>query len=110
MVIVAGRLGPRWRPLALLATYLEIARLTTRGLVRTRRAGSSWSRTCRPIVPRPTTATRPVRRLSCCSARCSPRSIDSAMSGPSTSLFVCDDSGRPTGIVHLHDLWGLELF
>ena len=25
MVMVAGRLGPRWRPLALLATYLEIA-------------------------------------------------------------------------------------
>jgi 3-deoxy-D-manno-octulosonate 8-phosphate phosphatase (KDO 8-P phosphatase) len=23
-----------------------------------------------------------------------------------TSLFVCDDSGRPVGIVHLHDLWG----
>jgi arabinose-5-phosphate isomerase len=26
-----------------------------------------------------------------------------------TSLFVCDDAGRPVGIVHLHDLWGLEL-
>jgi arabinose-5-phosphate isomerase len=26
-----------------------------------------------------------------------------------TSLFVCDDAGRPAGIVHLHDLWGLEL-
>ena len=26
-----------------------------------------------------------------------------------TSLFVCDDGGRPIGIVHLHDLWGLEL-
>ncbi|HXU30153.1 MAG TPA: KpsF/GutQ family sugar-phosphate isomerase [Thermoanaerobaculia bacterium] len=27
-----------------------------------------------------------------------------------TSLFVCDKAGRPIGIVHLHDLWGLELF
>ena len=45
MLIVAGRLGPRRRFLALLATYLEIARLTTRGLVRVRRAGRSWSRT-----------------------------------------------------------------
>ena len=27
-----------------------------------------------------------------------------------TSLFVCDETGRPIGIVHLHDLWGLELF
>ena len=27
-----------------------------------------------------------------------------------TSLFVCDDDGRLAGIVHLHDLWGLELF
>jgi len=27
-----------------------------------------------------------------------------------TSLFVCDDAGRPVGLVHLHDLWGLELF
>jgi arabinose-5-phosphate isomerase len=27
-----------------------------------------------------------------------------------TSLFVCDEVGRPIGIVHLHDLWGLELF
>ncbi len=27
-----------------------------------------------------------------------------------TSLFVCDEGGRPVGIVHLHDLWGLELF
>ncbi len=26
-----------------------------------------------------------------------------------TSLFVCADDGRPVGIVHLHDLWGLEL-
>lgn len=27
-----------------------------------------------------------------------------------TSLFVCDEEGRLQGIVHLHDLWGLELF
>ncbi len=27
-----------------------------------------------------------------------------------TSLFVCDPDGKLTGIVHLHDLWGLELF
>jgi arabinose-5-phosphate isomerase len=27
-----------------------------------------------------------------------------------TSLFVCDETGRLEGIVHLHDLWGLELF
>jgi arabinose-5-phosphate isomerase len=27
-----------------------------------------------------------------------------------TSLFVCDPEGKPLGIVHLHDLWGLELF
>lgn len=27
-----------------------------------------------------------------------------------TSLFVCDDAGKLLGIVHLHDLWGLELF
>ena len=27
-----------------------------------------------------------------------------------TSLFVCDAAGRLEGIVHLHDLWGLELF
>lgn len=27
-----------------------------------------------------------------------------------TSLFVCDDDGRLEGIVHLHDLWRLELF
>ncbi len=26
-----------------------------------------------------------------------------------TSLFVCDDREQPLGIVHLHDLWGLEL-
>ena len=27
-----------------------------------------------------------------------------------TSLFVCDAAGRPVGIVHIHDLWRLELF
>ncbi|HET9228007.1 MAG TPA: KpsF/GutQ family sugar-phosphate isomerase [Thermoanaerobaculia bacterium] len=27
-----------------------------------------------------------------------------------TSLFVCDAEGRLEGLVHLHDLWGLELF
>lgn len=27
-----------------------------------------------------------------------------------TSLFVCDQAGRLEGIVHLHDLWRLELF
>lgn len=27
-----------------------------------------------------------------------------------TSLFIVDDSRRLTGIIHLHDLWGLELF
>jgi arabinose-5-phosphate isomerase len=27
-----------------------------------------------------------------------------------TSLFVCDDAGRLEGVVHLHDLWRLELF
>jgi arabinose-5-phosphate isomerase len=27
-----------------------------------------------------------------------------------TSLFIVDESHRPTGIIHLHDLWGLELF
>ena len=27
-----------------------------------------------------------------------------------TSLFVCDAGGRLEGIVHLHDLWRLELF
>jgi len=27
-----------------------------------------------------------------------------------TSLFVCDEGGRLEGVVHLHDLWGLELF
>jgi arabinose-5-phosphate isomerase len=27
-----------------------------------------------------------------------------------TSLFVCTDAGQLEGIVHLHDLWGLELY
>jgi arabinose-5-phosphate isomerase len=27
-----------------------------------------------------------------------------------TSLFICDADGRLAGVVHLHDLWGLELF
>ena len=27
-----------------------------------------------------------------------------------TSLFIADESGRLEGIIHLHDLWGLELF
>ena len=27
-----------------------------------------------------------------------------------TSLFVCDEEGRLEGVVHLHDLWRLELF
>jgi arabinose-5-phosphate isomerase len=27
-----------------------------------------------------------------------------------TSVFVCDQAGRLQGVVHLHDLWGLELF
>jgi arabinose-5-phosphate isomerase len=25
-----------------------------------------------------------------------------------TSFFVVDDGGRPEGILHLHDLWGIE--
>jgi arabinose-5-phosphate isomerase len=27
-----------------------------------------------------------------------------------TSLFVCDEAGRLEGVVHVHDLWRLELF
>jgi arabinose-5-phosphate isomerase len=27
-----------------------------------------------------------------------------------TSLFIVDDGGRLEGIIHIHDLWGLELF
>jgi arabinose-5-phosphate isomerase len=27
-----------------------------------------------------------------------------------TALLVCDDAGRLEGVVHVHDLWGLELF
>jgi arabinose-5-phosphate isomerase len=51
--------------------------------------------------------------------RTSPKTIDPAELAPAalrtmeehriTSLFVCDAAGRPAGIVHLHDLWGLEL-
>ena len=27
-----------------------------------------------------------------------------------TSLFIVDDARRVEGLIHLHDLWGLELF
>jgi len=27
-----------------------------------------------------------------------------------TSLFIVDDARRVEGIIHIHDLWGLELF
>ena len=27
-----------------------------------------------------------------------------------TSLFVANEAGRLEGVVHIHDLWGLELF
>ncbi len=27
-----------------------------------------------------------------------------------TSLFIVDDELRVQGIIHIHDLWGLELF
>ena len=27
-----------------------------------------------------------------------------------TSIFIVDGDGRVEGIIHLHDLWGLELF
>jgi arabinose-5-phosphate isomerase len=27
-----------------------------------------------------------------------------------TSLFIADGDGRVEGIIHIHDLWGLELF
>ncbi len=27
-----------------------------------------------------------------------------------TALFVCDEDGKVEGVVHLHDLWRLELF
>jgi arabinose-5-phosphate isomerase len=27
-----------------------------------------------------------------------------------TSLFITDSDGRVEGLIHLHDLWGLELF
>jgi len=49
-----------------------------------------------------------------------PRTIDEGELAPAalkvmedcriTSLFVCDDEDRLVGLVHLHDLWGLELF
>jgi CBS domain-containing protein len=26
-----------------------------------------------------------------------------------TALFLCDEEGRVAGVVHLHDLWGLQL-
>jgi hypothetical protein len=27
-----------------------------------------------------------------------------------TALMVCDEAGRLEGVVHVHDLWRLELF
>lgn len=52
--------------------------------------------------------------------RPNPRTIDGDELAPAalqkmeqnriTSLFVCAPGGRLEGIVHLHDLWGLELF
>ena len=27
-----------------------------------------------------------------------------------TSIFVCDEGGTLEGVVHIHDLWRLELF
>jgi arabinose-5-phosphate isomerase len=27
-----------------------------------------------------------------------------------TSLFITGENGRLEGIIHIHDLWGLELF
>ncbi len=27
-----------------------------------------------------------------------------------TSIFITNEAGRADGIIHLHDLWGLELF
>lgn len=51
--------------------------------------------------------------------RPSPRTIDGEALAPAalermedhriTALFVCDESGHLEGIVHIHDLWGLEL-
>jgi arabinose-5-phosphate isomerase len=53
-------------------------------------------------------------------AQPNPRTIDGDELAPAalkvmedhriTSLFVCDPEGRLEGILHLHDLWGLELF
>ena len=52
--------------------------------------------------------------------KASPRTIDGEELAPAalkvmedhriTSLFVCDGENRLQGLVHLHDLWGLELF
>jgi arabinose-5-phosphate isomerase len=49
-----------------------------------------------------------------------PRTIDGGELAPAalktmedhriTSLFVCEENDRLVGLVHLHDLWGLELF
>jgi len=39
------------RSMVLRALYLEMARLTTRGLVRSRRVGMRLARTVRPMVP-----------------------------------------------------------
>ncbi len=49
-----------------------------------------------------------------------PRTIDGAELAPValkemedhriTSLFICDGDGRLQGLLHLHDLWGLEMF
>lgn len=53
-------------------------------------------------------------------AHAEPRTIDAGELAPAalqrmeqariTSLFVCDADGKLEGIVHIHDLWGLELF
>lgn len=39
-----------------------------------------------------------------------PAALKRMEEGRITSLFVCDAEGRLRGIVHIHDLWGLELF
>ncbi len=49
-----------------------------------------------------------------------PRTIDAGALGSAalkvmeenhiTALFVCDEAGRLEGLIHLHDLWRLELF
>ena len=38
------------------------------------------------------------------------RALDILESHRITSLMVVDGSGRIIGIIHLHDLWGTELF